>query len=70
MTEQKIKNGEILIISPEGIGQKGDLFVKIEGFVVFIKEVPDDKKQKQTMKIKMMVVKDNFGIAVYLSEEN
>lgn len=70
MTTQKLVNGVEMVVSPDGIGKMGDLFVKIEGFVVFIKGVPEEKKNNTTMKVKMVTIKDNCGIAVYLDEDN
>lgn len=56
--------GQKLTVTPEGTGKQGDLFVNIGGFVVFIKEVPERYKESQ-MKIKIICVKPNCGIAVF-----
>lgn len=56
--------GQKITVTPEGTGKHGDLFVSIDGFFIFIKEVPESMREAQ-MVIRIICVKQNCGIAVY-----
>jgi len=63
-----VKIRQELIVVPDGIGKQGDAFVRIDSFMLFIKAVPEDKVTKR-MKIRVITIKANCGIAVYIEEE-
>lgn len=56
--------GQLLDVVVEGRGKQGDAFVIISGFVVFIKQVPITKDNER-IKIRVIKIKSNCGIAVY-----
>lgn len=59
-----VVEGQLLSVRPDGIGKKGDAFATIDGFVIFIKRVPENKV-KSVVKARVVNVKSNCGIAVY-----
>lgn len=53
--------GDTMVVVPQGMA-KNDPFVKIEGFMIFIKNTSKEQEQSR-MKIKITAIKPTFGFA-------
>lgn len=59
-----VKEGDVIEVTIESVGGKGDGMAKKDGFVIF---VPNAKKG-ETMKVKIVSLKRTFGIAEKVEE--
>lgn len=68
MKEKKIPViiGEELTIRPSGMG-KTDPYFNFGGFIIFIKDCPEDPFIR--MKIRITAIKESFAFAQYLESE-
>lgn len=68
MKEKKIPIviGEELVITPTGWSKK-DPFYNLNGFIIFIKEVPDNDALTR-MRIRITAIKTSFAFAQYVDD--
>lgn len=59
-----IKIGEVLNIIPTGRA-KTDLYYNYDGFIIFLKDIPQDFPRDTPMIVRVTAIKKTFGFATY-----
>lgn len=68
-----VKEGDVLTIKPDGVGVKGNYYVKIKNFIVFITHTPPEVTVDSLMTVEITIIKHNtmndkrsFAFAKYI----
>lgn len=59
-----VKEGQVLTVIPTGIGAKQDPYYRLNGYIIFIKDVPKELYDEEII-IKVLSVQKTYGFAIY-----